>query len=305
MKRAIYAGSFDPWSFGHQFVLESTLRVFDEVHVLAAINPAKLGDLDPNSRACCIAHSINPYVDWWGSEQPFRPTEKVVVAPIRGLVADYARSNGITTLVRGLRSTSDFEAEFNLYFSNHAIDTALQTWCVMCPPELLHCSSTYVRSVVGRPGVDFVGTNFLTQALLLKSPRALGHILDLILRMSKHRFDRQPADLTARDLSAALQRTFLTLVKATPQKPGMPAGKLEAMLARFLKEEATTNRVHVEQGEYPADAIARLWAILAVALTENTAAAQTQLSQLSLGLGKTDIPLFAMDDCAREVTALS
>jgi pantetheine-phosphate adenylyltransferase len=302
MKRAIYAGSFDPWSFGHQFVLESTLRVFEEVHVLAAINPMKQGDLDPNSRACCIAHSINPYVDWWGSEQPFRPTDKVVVAPIRGLVADYARENGITNLVRGLRSTSDFEAEFSLYFSNHAIDTALQTWCIMCPPELLHCSSTYVRSVVGRPGVDFVGTNFLTQALLLKSPRPLGHILDLILRMSEHRFDRQPADLTARDLNAALQRTFLALVKMEPEKQSDYSSKLQALLNQFLKTGAQESRTRVAAGEYPSDAIARLWAMLVVARSNGP---KEHLAQLSLGLGKTDIPLFAMDECSRAIEELS
>ena len=70
-KTAIYAGSFDPWSFGHQFVLESALQIFDTVHVLVAINPAKKETLDPLTRTQIIANSINPFQDWLEKNQPF------------------------------------------------------------------------------------------------------------------------------------------------------------------------------------------------------------------------------------------
>ena len=173
----VYAGSFDPWSFGHQFVLDSALKVFSSVHVLAALNPSKSGLFTPDDRARLIAHAIDPLGNWFLKTPPFEITysvphglgkKKVIVASTDGLVADYARSVETRLLIRGLRSTSDFEAEFNLYFSNHAIDPDIQTWAVMCPPDLLHCSATFVKTMIGRPNVQFVGTSFLAQSLIMK-----------------------------------------------------------------------------------------------------------------------------------------
>ena len=136
MSSAIYAGSFDPWSVGHEAVLRAALEVFSEVHVLVAVNPTKQGSLDPLSRARIIASSVDPCTDWFQKQPPFYLADKIVVTTTPGLVVEYASAHGIHHLVRGLRSTTDFEAEFNLYFSNRTIDPRIQTWAVLCPPEV-------------------------------------------------------------------------------------------------------------------------------------------------------------------------
>ena len=178
--RALYAGSFDPWSEGHQFVLENGLSVFSEVHVVLATNPSKKGFIDPLERMVVIASAGDPFQNWFDRSPPFSVGSKMKVDMTEGLVVEYAREHGITHLLRGLRSTTDFESEFNLYFSNRVIFDKVQTWTLMCPPELLHCSSTYVKTVVGKCGVSFVGTSYLAQALMTRSHVYLGQIFDLI-----------------------------------------------------------------------------------------------------------------------------
>jgi pantetheine-phosphate adenylyltransferase len=297
MKEAIYAGSFDPWSFGHQFVLESALKIFDRVHVLAAVNPAKPGEFDSQTRIRAIAHAINPIENWWGREPPFVVGTNVVIAATTGLVVDYARQHNIVHLIRGLRSTSDFESEFNLYFSNRAIHPDIQTLCIMCPPELLHCSSTFVRSVVGMPTVHLVGTTFVSQSILLKWSRAAGRLFDIVLALSKYRFEHQPADLTSTAVAAALQRVFLLLNKNSMLQKGFD-DFLNLALEDYLAKEATHLRHVLSEGGYPERSVHALWAILIGALMECENADKTSIlrqnwvRRISQTLGKTEIPLF-------------
>ena len=95
MKHALYAGSFDPWTFGHQFVFNSALEIFDCVHVVSAINLSKQSILKPDIRARIIAHAIDPFCHWWSQNPPFKIGEKVVVTAQKGLVADYAQQHQI------------------------------------------------------------------------------------------------------------------------------------------------------------------------------------------------------------------
>lgn len=178
--QAIYAGSFDPWSDGHSFVLKASLEIFDRIFICVAVNPSKQGILEPETRSYLIARSIAPYLLFERNKPDLAISDRVLVHTTYGLVADYARDLGVNKLVRGLRSTSDFEAEFNLYFANHAIHPDIKTWTVMCPPELLHCSSTYVRTVIGKESVGYVGTGFLAQCTMLASAPAIGELFDII-----------------------------------------------------------------------------------------------------------------------------
>jgi pantetheine-phosphate adenylyltransferase len=180
-RQSVYAGSFDPWSFGHSFVLDSALDIFDTVHICVAVNPSKTGILSPSRRSFLIAKSLAPFHPFAEDQSGYDLSSRVTVSYTFGLVSDFAKDHGVTTLLRGLRSTSDFEAEFNLYFSNYAISPEIKTWTVLCPPELLHCSSTYVRTVVGQANVSTVGTGFLAQCLLLDRPTLLGECFDVIL----------------------------------------------------------------------------------------------------------------------------
>ncbi|APJ03073.1 pantetheine-phosphate adenylyltransferase [Silvanigrella aquatica] len=303
MQSSVYAGSFDPWTFGHQFVLDSALEVFECVHVVSAINPAKQSLLKPEVRARVIAHSIDPFIDWWSLDPPFRVGEKVIVTSQEGLVADYAKENNITHLVRGLRSTSDFEAEFNLYFSNQAINPQLQTWAIMCPHHLLHCSSTYVKTVVGKTHVKYVGAKFVAQSLMLNWVRVIGQIFDLIEVCSAHRFDVDSSNLNGRDLSECLQLLFSSLSFRILRISRSVMVKTSKYVDSFLKHHGSKLREEIRvHKNYPKNEIHTLWAILAYCLEEDAVfphgidSGVTYLLSLSKNLGRTSIKLFNEDD---------
>lgn len=274
MTSAIYAGSFDPWSVGHEAVLRAATDVFSEVHVLVAVNPSKQGSIDPLTRARIIASSVDPCTDWWTREPPFHIGESLVIATTPGLVVEYAGAHGIRHLVRGLRSTTDFESEFNLYFSNRAIDSRIQTWAVLCPPELLHCSSTYVRSVVGNPAAKRVGTTFVAQAAILGMPVTLGRVFDFITYASQYRFEAQLRDLDASHLKISLQGLFNTLIRSEEKMNTWRKNESELALNEFMSAHRPTILQAHELHEYPSDVVHRAWAKLALGFSEKTKSIQ-------------------------------
>lgn len=210
-REAIYAGSFDPWSYGHAFVLDSSLKIFDTVHICVAVNPSKTGMLSPARRSFLIAKSLAPFYYFSEEQNSYTISSRVTVSYTYGLVSDFAKKKQVQTLLRGLRSTSDFESEFNLYFSNYAISPEIQTWTVLCPPELLHCSSTFVRTVVGQPSVTTVGTGFLAQCMLLERPTLIGEVFDLVLGLGfsqKQNCSIPGASPASRVLQQALSSVF-------------------------------------------------------------------------------------------------
>jgi pantetheine-phosphate adenylyltransferase len=303
MQSSVYAGSFDPWTYGHQFVLHSALEVFESVHVVSAINPAKQNLLKPEVRARVIAHSIDPFLDWWSLDPPFRVGEKVIVTSQEGLVADYANENDITHLIRGLRSTSDFESEFNLYFSNQAINPKLQTWAVLCPHHLLHCSSTYVKTVVGKAHVKSVGATFVAQSLMLNWVRVIGQIFDLIETCSLHRFDIDASNLNETDLSECMQLLFSALTYRILRISRSVMVKTSKQVDSFLKHHGSRLREEIKLKKlYPETEINNLWAILAHCIEQDAIFPEgietgvTFLLSLAKNLGKTSIKLFNEND---------
>jgi pantetheine-phosphate adenylyltransferase len=299
MKQALYAGSFDPWTFGHQFVLESALAVFDKVHVVCGVNLAKQSALKPEIRARIIAHAMNPFCDWWSQDPPFVIDDRVIITSHEGLIADYANDNHLMHFIRGLRSTSDFEAEFNLYFSNQAINSSLQTWAIMCPPNLLHCSSTFVKTVVGRPNVKFVGTHFVSQSLILGTVRIVGQLFDLIQTCSQNRFDTEPLNLNSNDVSQCLQLLFSSLHERVLNISRSSITKTSKMLDHFLKNHGKELRQNLKRSQtYPIREINLLWAILAYCVEQNLSLPDgvengvSYILSMAKNLGKTSLKLF-------------
>ncbi len=90
--KAVYAGSFDPFTKGHLYVYGQAKEVFDEVIVLIADNPSKHRMTDAEKMCSMIENVLGD----------------TCVIVHKGLVADYCVSEGIKFLVRGLRSTSDY-----------------------------------------------------------------------------------------------------------------------------------------------------------------------------------------------------
>lgn len=133
-KRGIYAGTFDPFTNGHQDILDRSLKILDEVTVLVAVSPTKKPLFTPEQRVAML-------------KDHFKANPKVKVDFWDGLVVEYARQQQIGTLVRGLRPTGDFEIEFQMAAMNRTIYPQIETLFFMTEGLNYFVSSSLVREI--------------------------------------------------------------------------------------------------------------------------------------------------------------
>ena len=136
MKRiALFAGSFDPFTRGHEAVVEEALRLFDEVVIGVGENVSKKGLLSVEQRCRLI-------------EDLYAENERVRVAKYSTLTGDFAREVGAMALVRGVRNTVDFEFERTIEAPNRNLFPELTTVLLVTPAEYMHISSSTVRELL-------------------------------------------------------------------------------------------------------------------------------------------------------------
>ena len=139
MKRiGIYAGSFDPPTMGHLWMIQQGSQLFDELVVVLGVNPDKKGFLSEAQRMDALRGMLAG-----------GPANVRVEKMSGGFLVDYARRLGATHLLRGIRNTVDFEYEKSMDRMNARMEPALQTVYLMPPPELESVSSSFVRGFVG------------------------------------------------------------------------------------------------------------------------------------------------------------
>jgi len=151
-RRAIYAGTFDPFTVGHNDILMRSLKIFDEVTVLIAVSPTKSPMFSETERREML-------------EDHFAGNDKVKVDTWSGLIVDYAKDKGIGSIIRGLRPTGDFEIEFQMASMNNKLYPEIETVFLMTEGENYYISSTLVKEVF-KHGGDV--TDFLPKAILKK-----------------------------------------------------------------------------------------------------------------------------------------
>ena len=144
-KIALFAGSFDPFTRGHEAVVEEALKLFDEVVVAVGENVSKHALLSVEQRCRLIE-------DVYGNE------ERVRVASYSTLTGDFAREVGATVLVRGVRNSVDFEFERTIEIANRQLFPELTTVLFPTPVEYMHISSSMVRELLafGRSVDEFM-----------------------------------------------------------------------------------------------------------------------------------------------------
>lgn len=132
--RAIYPGTFDPITNGHADLIERAARMFDEVIVAIAANPSKqpLFTLDERVR---LITTVTQDLD------------NVTVVGFTGLLAEFARQQQATILIRGLRAVADFEYEFQLANMNRGLNPDLESVFLTPSEENSFISSTLVKEV--------------------------------------------------------------------------------------------------------------------------------------------------------------
>lgn len=138
---AIYAGSFDPPTNGHLWMIRQGAALFDELVVALAINPDKKGFLDISERRAALETICAAL-----------PANVRVETVQHGFLVDFARKAGATYLLRGIRNTIDFEYEKPMARINSRMDAKIQSVFLMPPSELEEVSSSFVRGFVGVPG---------------------------------------------------------------------------------------------------------------------------------------------------------
>lgn len=146
MKRiALFAGSFDPFTRGHEVVVEEALQLFDEVVIGVGENVSKRSLLSVEQRCRLI-------------EDLYRDNQAVKVASYSTLTGDFAREVGATVLVRGVRNTIDFEFERSIEATNRQLYPELTTVLLPTPADYIHISSSMVRELLafGRDVSDYM-----------------------------------------------------------------------------------------------------------------------------------------------------
>lgn len=138
-KRALYAGTFDPFTNGHLDIVQRAIKIFDEIVVLVAVSPTKKALLSTETRVNVL-------------KKLFANEPKVKVESWDGLIVEYARKNKIGSVVRGLRPTGDFEIEFQMASMNRKINPDCDTIFLMTSEKLYYISSSLVKEVFHHNG---------------------------------------------------------------------------------------------------------------------------------------------------------
>lgn len=131
---AIFPGSFDPFTRGHEAIVTEALRMFDKVIVAIGHNSAKRGLLTPEARKRLI-------------EQIYNGDARVEVTTYSTLTGDEARRVGATTIIRSVRNATDFDYERTMDHANREIFPELRTIIIIAPAEVEHISSSLVREL--------------------------------------------------------------------------------------------------------------------------------------------------------------
>jgi pantetheine-phosphate adenylyltransferase len=136
--RAIFPGSFDPITNGHLDVINRGMRIFDELIVAVGRSPLKDQLFSPEQRVEMIAELI-------------KNLKGVSVEGFDGLTVEYARQKKANVILRGLRSLTDVNYEFELAMTNRSV-TGIETIFVMTTEQYGFISSTLVRQVASLGG---------------------------------------------------------------------------------------------------------------------------------------------------------
>ncbi len=134
MMRALYPGSFDPVTNGHLDVLTRACKLFDEVIVGVAHHNSKQSLFSPRERAGLLQEATIKL-----------PNAHVV--QFDGLLVDFAKSQGVRAIIRGLRAVSDFEFEFQMALMNRSLAPEMETLFLMPSEETTYLSSRMVKEV--------------------------------------------------------------------------------------------------------------------------------------------------------------
>lgn len=159
IRRAVYAGSFDPPTNGHLWMIAEAAQLFDELIVAIGVNPDKKSSYSVAQRQAMLHAIVAPY------------TNVRVDSFANQFLVNYANSVQAAFIVRGIRSNSDYEYERAIRHINADLQPAIRTVFLMPPREIAEISSTLVKGLVGPDGWQNIIPRYVP-------PAVVAHIMD-------------------------------------------------------------------------------------------------------------------------------
>ena len=138
MKTAVFAGTFDPFTIGHQDIINRALPIFDKIIIAIGINEEKTPLFPLEDRVEIIRRS-------------FINNEKIIIETYTGLTGEFCKKNNARHLLRGIRNAADFQYESDLAQANKEM-FGLETVFFITTPTLSHVSSSLVRELYKNKG---------------------------------------------------------------------------------------------------------------------------------------------------------
>ena len=157
MPKALYPGSFDPFSMGHLDVANRAAAIFDELLIAVYSSPAmKTPMFDTDERVGLARQSV-------------QHLPNVAVVPFNGLVVEFARNSGASVIVRGLRTAADFEYEYEMAFMNKQLAPDIELVCLMTSLQYQFVSASLLKEVAALNGdIDGLVPKHVADALQRK-----------------------------------------------------------------------------------------------------------------------------------------
>ena len=134
-KTALFPGSFDPFTRGHEAIVEDGLKLFDHIIVGIGSNTDKRGLLSVENRKMLV-------------EDLYHNEPRVSAAIYDGLTGDFCREVGAGFLLRGMRNTVDYEYERNMMIVNQQLFPEITTVLLFTPPKFVAISSSVIRELI-------------------------------------------------------------------------------------------------------------------------------------------------------------
>ncbi len=135
MRKAVYPGSFDPVTYGHLDLIERGSKLFDELIVAVGTNPRKAAIFSVEERISMIQELV-------------KDLPNVKVEAFTGMAVEFVKSRGAEVILRGIRTVSDFEYEFQMALTNQVFAPDIETVFIMASQNYSFFSASLIKEAV-------------------------------------------------------------------------------------------------------------------------------------------------------------
>lgn len=164
-RKAVYVGSFDPLTLGHEDIIRRGARLYDTLVVGIGTNPEKQPLFSPEDRQRLC-------------RQVLSPMPNVEVKCFEGLAVEFVRECGAQVMLRGMRTLTDIESEFTMSLANRTLAPDIETVFLMSSDRFTHISSSLIKQIaqMGREDSEVQLRDFVPPEIVPALMKKFGHV---------------------------------------------------------------------------------------------------------------------------------